>query len=489
MDETRRSEPAEPRRTDGVRRVLALVAMLAPLAAVPYFVPALERLRPWQPGSEVPFAHVLELRPFTAPAPGGAGGPSAEAMSDAQLLAAAVGEVARSPGVDARAAAPLVDHARIPPSEWAEMTRPIDDPTGAMRHFHAALRATARRSPSATTRVLVYADSINASDRVTSTLRHKLQDRFGDAGKGFVPIVPGWPYQVHQDVRWERRGGLRTTVVNTRRAEGDRYGLGGVLAVNAGPGARASFGAEASRYGLFYQVWPGGGDVLLRVDGRDLPRVSTHAPVVADRVAERVVPDGDHDLELRVDGEARLYGVAIERDGPGVVVDGLMLVGAFTRVLGQFDPDHWAGQIALREPDLVVFWLGSNDAASHTTGLDARAYVDGYVRSIAAARSGHARASCLVMSIVDSRDARRRRVRSLVDAQREVAARTRCAFFDTYTATGGAGTMARWQRTSPRLAETDGKHLTTPGARVVGTLLYQALLHGYDGWLASQPDG
>src|SRR5690606_31534348 len=100
------------------------------------------------------------------------------------------------------------------------------------------------------------------------------------------------------------------------------------------------------------------------------------------------VADGAHELELRVDGEARLYGVVMERTTPGVVVDALMLVGAFTRVLGQFDADHWSKQIALREPDLMVFWLGGNDAASHTTLLDPERYVDVYTRAIGTARRG-----------------------------------------------------------------------------------------------------
>lgn len=470
---------------DGVRRVFAIAAIVAGLAVLPYYVPGLERLRAWEPGSAIPFARVLELRPFTARAPGGL--EAGAEMSDEQLLEAAVGEVE---AVEPPAAVPAggEEHAelRIEPEAFAGMTRRIEDPSGAMEHFHRALRATARREASAMTRIAVYSDSLNASDRITSVLRHAMQERFGDGGKGFVPIVPGWPYQVHQDVDWERRGGWRTEVVNTRGAEGDRYGLGGVLARNAGVGSRATFGADASRYLLFYQAWPEGGDVVLRVDDEREARVPTRAAGVEDRVYALDVPGGEHELEVRVEnGEARMYGIAIENDAPGVVVDGLMLVGAFTRVLSHFDREHWAKQIALREVDLLVFWLGGNDAASQTTMLDPARYTETYASSIAAARAGRPQASCLVVAPLDSRDARRNRVRRLVEAQREVATQTGCAFFDAWAATGGEGTMARWQRASPRLAEADGKHLTSPGARVVATLLYQSLLRSYDDWIAS----
>ena len=471
--------------SDGVRRVFAIVGIVGGLAVLPYYIPGLERLRAWEPGTPIPFARVLELRPFTARAPGG--GDAVVEISDEQLLEAAVGDVAPVGLPEAPAARGAGSDLRIEPEAFTGMTRRIEDPAGTMDHFHRALRASARREPGAITRIAVYADSLNASDRITSTLRHAMQDRFGDGGKGFVPIVPGWPYQVHQDVEWERRGGWRTDVVNTRGAEGDRYGLGGVLARNAGLGSRAIFGADASWYRLFYQAWPEGGEVVLRVDGARESRVPTRADAIDDRVYTLDVASGEHELELRVeDGEARLYGVAIENDGPGVVVDALMLVGAFTRVLSHFDGDHWAKQIALRETDLLVFWLGGNDAASHTTMLDPEQYADVYATSIAAARAGRPEASCLVVAPLDSRDARRNRVSRLVEAQREVALKTGCAFFDAYAATGGAGTMVRWQRTSPRLAETDGKHLTNPGARVVGTLLYQALLRSYDDWLARE---
>jgi lysophospholipase L1-like esterase len=467
----------------GVRRVFVVAAIVAGLAVLPYYIPGLERLRAWEPGSPIPFGRVLELRPFTARAPGG--GEAGPEMSDQQLLETARGGAAEVEPPIARPVRGGESDLRIEPEAFAGMRRRIDDPAGTMEHFHRTLRATARREPDAMTRIAVYSDSLNASDRISSSLRRAMQDRFGDGGKGFVPIVPGWPYQVHQDVEWERSGGWRTEVVNTRGAEGDRYGLGGVLARNAGLGSRANFGADASAYRLFYQAWPEGGEVVLRVDDADEARVPTRAAAIDDRVYTLDVPSGEHELELRVEaGEARLYGVAIENDGPGVVVDGLMLVGAFTRVLSHFDREHWAGQIALRETDLLVFWLGGNDAASQTTMLDPERYVDAYASSIAAARSGRPHASCLVVAPLDSRDARRNRVRRLVEAQREVATKTGCAFFDAYAATGGAGTMTRWQRTSPRLAEADGKHLTNPGARVVGTLLHQALLRGYDDWLA-----
>jgi lysophospholipase L1-like esterase len=347
-------------------------------------------------------------------------------------------------------------------------------------------------------RALLYSDSINGSDRTTRSLREMLGGRFGYGGKGFLPIAPGWQYQRHKDVAWDHAA-WRVFVVNRGDREDGRYGLGGVLAVSRGPRARARFatvgegiGAEVSRFRLFYQAHPEGGSIALSVDGAERERLDTRADAVEDRVHDIEVPRGSHALELDiVDGEARLYGVAMERDPPGVVVDGLMLVGAFTRVLGNFDEAHWARQIALREADLIAFWLGGNDATSRTVGFDRGEYVADYTAVLQAAHAGRPEASCLVVSVldvgerVDGEIRSRNRVPRVVEAQREAALAAGCAFFDAYEAIGGAGTMRRWARSSPRLVSVDYRHLSGEGATVIAGLIERALLKAYDDWLVA----
>jgi hypothetical protein len=54
-----------------------------------------------------------------------------------------------------------------------------------------------------------------------------------------------------------------------------------------------------------------------------------------------------------------------------------------------------------------------------------------------------------------------------------------CAFFNTFQAMGGEGTMARWYDSQPRLVSADFTHPFPAGARKVGVLLDQALESGY----------
>jgi len=61
-----------------------------------------------------------------------------------------------------------------------------------------------------------------------------------------------------------------------------------------------------------------------------------------------------------------------------------------------------------------------------------------------------------------------------------VTAETGVAFFNTYEAMGGRGTMARWYAAEPRLVGADFIHPKPAGAKIVGELLYNALRDGYN---------
>lgn len=398
------------------------------------------------------------------------------------------------------AAEPERPSLRIPQEEYAGAPLSIEDPHGVMAHFYGRLEAVARSEAGAVARISVYSDSINGAEFITSEIRHALQKRFGDAGKGWVPIAPGWPTQHHQDVIWEHHRDWLTHVVNRGDAPGGRYGLGGVLAYNRTVHSKAHFatvdngsvGTQVSTFRLFYQAWRRGGVVRLTVDEGEPVLVSTSAEQMEDRVHDVVVADGPHRLEVRVDeGRLRLYGVVMEREGPGVVVDGLMLIGARGRRLALFDAEHFGRQVALRETDLLVFWLGANDAES--SYFDRDGFLADYGAGIDHARAERPEASCLVVSITDVGEVpggrTRRRVPRIVQAQQELALAHGCAFLNFFEVMGGEGTIRRWFRASPRLASSDYVHFTLAGARAVGQLFYQVILRSFDEHLAASQGG
>jgi len=68
----------------------------------------------------------------------------------------------------------------------------------------------------------------------------------------------------------------------------------------------------------------------------------------------------------------------------------------------------------------------------------------------------------------------------LVSIQERAARESGCAFFNTFEAMGGMGTMGRWYEAEPRLVGADFIHPMPAGAKIVGGLLYQALIDGYN---------
>ena len=69
----------------------------------------------------------------------------------------------------------------------------------------------------------------------------------------------------------------------------------------------------------------------------------------------------------------------------------------------------------------------------------------------------------------------------IVEMQRRVALEENCAFFNTFQAMGGEGTMAKWAagKGKNHLVGGDLTHPTAEGAEIVGSLIYEAINDGY----------
>lgn len=487
----------------GVWRATAITAMVAGSLWVPYAIPGYAELQVVGPYDDLPLVGLLSA----IPRQGGRGIAGAlrqpQVIDDEEILmgAAPLPAALELPPEPSRASAAPDPLPRVDPEEYAGLTEEIEDPQHSMRAFYHRLGEVERGRPRLA-RLAIYGTSINGADRTTSQLRSLLQERFGDGGKGWVPVAPGWRFLRHQDVSWTAQR-WRTYVVNRGDGPLDHYGFGGVVAINRDRRARARLstvggddgpGRAVSRFTVFYQAWPEGGSFDVSVDDGQTRRVSARAEAVEDRVEVVEVEDGEHALNIGATGhgreDLRLYGVTMERDGPGVVVDGLALIGAFTRVLRNFDEEHIQTQVRLRDPNLLIFWLGANDAVSRAVPFVRDEYIAHYREVLRRYREASPSMSCMVMSVLDKGEQVGGQIRtvprvpSVVETQRAVARAEGCAFFDTYRALGGDGSMRRWYRSRPRLVGDDLGHLTASGSRVVGTLLYRALLEDFDDWIA-----
>ncbi len=478
------------------------MATLVALIVATYVVPAANWARPWTDEDPVLFWNLIGRELL---------GGSAEVQAQEEQLAAmdAIAEVATqvdddedAEPVEDRVAVDVPAAGGLPPYE----PHPDDDEDvphalelpnpEALDDFYAALAQTDAGFAGAVTRVAHWGDSVIAGDHVTSALRNRMQRRFGDAGHGWHLLsTPTLSYR-HRGIRFKKGDWANCYIINGCRKDG-HYGYGGTVftskgksKVTFGTARKGAFGRKVSRFELWYAQEPRGGPIKVQVDDGETLTLDGRAEQLTDAYEVFDVPDGEHAIAVRVNqGRGRLYGVVLEREGPGVVWDGLSNLGAFTGRMLKADPAHMRAQIDRRDPALLVFQFGGNDLI-----LKASRYgeLESQTRELIRMYRGEANPrACLVISPVDHGERKGRRIVSVeamapvTALQRKVALEEGCAFFDTQTAMGGDGAIALWRQRD--LMSADLAHLSNEGQQVLGHMIYLALMQGYRAYRERTP--
>ncbi len=316
----------------------------------------------------------------------------------------------------------------------------------------AELRADARRTP---VRVVHLGDSLVASDYITDLVRDRLQERFGNGGKGFLFITrpasagrwtrsgrgsDGWQVERLVDTKWPR----------------DRVGWTGVAFTPNGGPQSTRYDVDGSRVAeLLFLAQPSSGSVQLSVDGKALQRIQTRgfSKTKSEAAFARVnLPEGAKTLTLTTSGKVELHGVVLETGKPGLVYDTVGLLGGMAEVYLRAQPAAFKAQLKQRKPSLVVLMVGGNEAffysRERTTLDEVRTQVKELVARV---RANVPDAACLAMSPIDAgvrtmsgEVVPRRGTKEVADILREEARAGGCAFWDAYTAMGGEGSASKW---------------------------------------------
>jgi lysophospholipase L1-like esterase len=338
--------------------------------------------------------------------------------------------------------------------------------------------------------ILHYGDSPTTADLITGDVRELLQTRFGDAGRGYLLTAKPWAWYGHRGIDLSDKGWETSTAVG--KGHEDVYGLGGA-SFEGGPGASSHIAvksADQTSMEIAYLAKPNGGS--LSVEANDTPddTVATAADTNALSWHTVSLPPGTKTIDLKPSGgSVRLYGETFRTGHRGVLYDSLGLNGASTSVLSNgFNNAAWTASLQHTGPALVVINYGTNES-----GFGAyvdKQYEPTLLHAIQRIRAALPGVPILVMAPMD------RGQRSGVDEiktydtipriiaiQRRVAAEQNCAFFDTFNAMGGDGTMSRWYAGHPRLVAGDLIHPTPQGAAIVATLFVKDLSLAYDRYL------
>ena len=323
-----------------------------------------------------------------------------------------------------------------------------------------------------------------------------VQGAYGDVGHGYVSVGRPWSHYRHRDIEH----GLDQTAwqeyaISTRRKDDGWYGVGGICSESQAKGARAwvvtapegsDISRRVSRIEVHYLKQKGGGEFEVLVDKQPIARVSTDSAKPEAGVGRFDVPDGSHRIELVASTKhrTRLFGLAMERGEPGVIVDSLGIGGVSWHSMATAEPAVAKGAYSNRHYDLVAFLLGTNTVNVSTQPAAIKKVV-GWVRE--ALPDG----SILIMSPPDH-------IRSLREARSdpatvqvvrqlaEVADQSGCAYWDFWTAMGGNGSMLTFHK--KKWNQWDLYHLNPRGSAYMAARFVYALWRDFERWAKEHPE-
>ena len=356
------------------------------------------------------------------------------------------------------------------------------DPRHSMDHFFEALLK------GGTTRIVHYGDSPTTADLITADARSLLQKEFGDAGSGFVLVARPWAWYQHRGVEMSASG-WKIDIGGLANLKDGMYGLGGVsFSGLAGASARWKLkSATQTTMEVAYLAQPDGGAFVVEAEGQQLGEVDTAAQANSLEYVSFPIPAGSSNFTLRASrGVIRVFGADFRKSSPGVEYSSLGINGANVTLLSRaFNQRQWASALQHYKPDLVIINYGTNESGFAN-------FVDGTWASelkeaVRRVRAALPEVSILLMSPMDRGERNSTgeictipAMPRLVGIESRIANETGAAFFNTFEAMGGEGTMARWYAAEPRLVGADFIHPMPAGAKIVGELLYNALRDGYN---------
>jgi lysophospholipase L1-like esterase len=365
---------------------------------------------------------------------------------------------------------------------------PVENPAALIPFFEQLYRRQAGALPGPL-RILQYGDSHTAADEWTGDLRVRFQEKFGDGGSGFS--LAGRPYAGYrrEDLRSGSTRGWHTDGLVGHPGDGI-YGLGGISMSVRAPHEDVYLDAEADRFELFYYEQPGGGTLQLYDNGAPVDRISTEGEPGPGYYLFDGAP-GPHRLEVETLDRApvRLFGWVTEKL-TGVTYETLGINGAEAPIVLGWNQETLRSNIERRNPGLIVLAYGTNEAGHKIWTLES--YRDKFLELIARLREAAPTASILVAGPPD-RDIRVKRawqpldgVDMIVEAQREAALASGCAFWDMRAKMGGKGSMREW--VAAGMAANDHVHFSGTGYRLMGDSLFRDVMSQYDLFLKARGD-
>ncbi len=327
--------------------------------------------------------------------------------------------------------------------------------------------------------IIQLGDSHTAADFFTGALRTALQQRYGNAGPGWLP--PAW-------IRGQRSGALKLGEVTakqwqlttSRLEQHANFPPGGFLLQPLHSGSRlqlAQYTPDDTAFSV-RALYQSPDSVPVRINGKPVTWAAS-ANWQWSAAREMQLP---LELEVLDDAYPQLGGWLLENGQPGVLLSSLGINGATINMLDKWGAD-WQAPLQALQPDMLILSYGTNEAFNDD--LDSDDYYADLTRHIQQLRELQPQAAVLMISAPDvikhaaadtCQSRRPAQLNNVQTIQRQVAREQHTLFWDWQEMMGGACSFSDWQ--AQGLAQKDGVHFTIDGYKASANRLYQDL-QGY----------
>lgn len=346
-------------------------------------------------------------------------------------------------------------------------------------------------------RVVHYGDSQIEIDRITSTLRQRLQERFGGQGTGMFPAMSSVP---SASVSKSAAGSMTHYTMygdsTTTRAPHSRYGImcqfaqlyrSGSVTFREAPNRDDSPASKTfSRVSLLIGNTPDTLRVSLLTDTTSrgekiIPRDSLGVQLLTWDLSR---PISKATLKFR--GTAEIYGISLDGQS-GVAVDNIPLRGCSGTIFTRISKATLRRSFSLTNTRLIILQFGGNIMPVANSDKTIDNYADQIARQIRYFQDAAPDARIIFIGPSDmgrtASDGTIRtwpRLMQLNDTLRATALSNGAAYWDMFAVMGGENSMARWVRHNPPYAGPDYIHFTPAGARIIGDALSSSILLYHD---------
>ncbi len=307
------------------------------------------------------------------------------------------------------------------------------------------------QASSRTIRIAVLGDSYIEGDIFVQNLRAALQQKYGGCGIGFTPVhseFPGFRRSMHlsssgwelHDIRTMRRSdSLRLLSSDYCKAAGS--------ATSTFKGSKRLPCADSWQRSTFVFIAPNGGNVELSGDNGLCEQYAAEAL----GEPQAVVLEGmTSSLKVRTDAPG-VVALATYLDGAsGIEVDCMSVRGNSGITLSRINRKLCQAMRQWADYDLIIIEFGMNAISPGQTNY--AAYSHNMAKAVEAIRSTYTGADVLIMGVGDRASkasgtlASMPECTAMVNAQRQLAANTKCFFFDTRAAMGGEDAAIEWRK-------------------------------------------